>query len=43
MTYMEGPGSHEWDFWDAYMKKAIYEWLPTEENGLGMNNGNVGI
>lgn len=37
-----GPGNHEWDFWDAYIKKAI-DWLPTEKNGLGMNSGNVGI
>lgn len=41
VTYEEGPGSHEWDFWDTYIKKAIYEWLPTEGNGLGMNSGNI--
>jgi len=41
VTYEEGPGSHEWDFWDTYIKKAIYEWLPTEANGLGMNSGNI--
>lgn len=38
-----GPGNHEWDFWDTYIKKAVYEWLPTEHNGLGINSGNVGI
>ena len=42
VTYEEGPGGHEWDFWDTYIKKAI-EWLPTEGAGLGMNSGNVGI
>lgn len=25
-AYEEGPGGHEWDFWDTYIKKAI-EWL----------------
>ena len=42
VTFEVGPGSHEWDFWDAYIKKAI-DWLPTEDSGLGVNSGNVGI
>ena len=42
VTFEVGPGNHEWDFWDTYIKKAI-EWLPTEKNGLGINSGNVGI
>jgi len=42
VTFEIGPGGHEWDFWDTYIKKAI-EWLPTEKNGLGINSGNVGI
>jgi len=42
VTFEIGPGSHEWDFWDTYIKKAI-EWLPTEQSGLGLNSGNVGI
>jgi len=42
VTFEVGPGNHEWDFWDTYIKKAI-AWLPTEKNGLGMNSGNVGI
>lgn len=42
VTLEIGPGNHEWDFWDAYIKKAI-EWLPTEKNGLGVNSGNIGI
>lgn len=43
VTFEVGPGNHEWDFWDTYIKKAVYEWLPTEHSGLGMNSGNVGI
>ena len=42
VTLEVGPGNHEWDFWDTYIKKAI-DWLPTEENGLGINSGNIGI
>lgn len=42
VTYETGPGGHEWDFWDRYIKKAI-EWLPTEKNALGINSGNVGV
>lgn len=41
VTFEIGPGNHEWDFWDTYIKKAI-EWLPTEKNGLGINSGNIG-
>ena len=40
--YEEGPGGHEWDFWDAYIKKGI-ERLPLEESGTGINSGNGGI
>lgn len=42
VTFEVGPGAHEWDFWDTYIKKAI-DWLPTEGGSLGMNSGNVGI
>ena len=42
VSFEVGPGNHEWDFWDAYIKKAI-DWLPTEQNGLGINSGNIGI
>ena len=41
VTFEIGPGGHEWDFWDTYIKKAI-DWLPTEQNGLGINSGNIG-
>lgn len=39
-AYEEGPGGHDWDFWDTYIKKAI-EWLPTEKALAGINSGNV--
>lgn len=29
VTYEEGPGNHEWDFWDRYIKRVI-DWLPLE-------------
>ena len=40
VTYEEGPGGHEWDFWDTYIKKAL-DWLPLENISRGMNSGNV--
>lgn len=40
VSFEIGPGAHEWDFWDAYIKKGI-EWLPTEKSGLGISSGNV--
>lgn len=42
VTFEVGPGNHEWDFWDTYIKEAI-KWLPTEQVGPGINSGNVGI
>ena len=42
VTFEVGPGGHEWDFWDAYIRRAI-DWLPTEDGGLGVNSGNIGI
>ena len=40
VTYEEGPGGHEWDFWDTYIKKVI-DWLPLEDALQGINSGNV--
>ena len=40
VTYEEGPGGHEWDFWDTYIKKAL-DWLPLENVSQGINSGNV--
>ena len=42
VTYEEGPGAHEWDFWDTYIKKVM-EWLPLDEGSKGLNSGNVGV
>lgn len=42
VTYEEGPGAHEWDFWNTYIKKVI-DWLPLGENESGINSGHVGI
>ena len=42
ITYEEGPGGHEWDFWDRSIKRVL-EWLPLEEENAGINSGNVGL
>lgn len=42
VTYKEGPGGHEWDFWNRSIKDVL-DWLPLEENSAGINSGNVGI
>lgn len=41
-TFEVGPGSHEWDFWDTYIKRAL-EWLPLEGKEEGRSSGNVGL
>ena len=40
VTYEEGPGGHEWDFWDTHIKKVI-DWLPLDDASQGINSGNV--
>ncbi|MBM6750415.1 acetylesterase [Mediterraneibacter glycyrrhizinilyticus] len=42
VTYAEGKGAHEWDFWNRSIKDVL-EWLPLEGSQAGMNSGNVGI
>jgi len=27
VTYGEGPGEHDWDFWNTYIQKVL-DWLP---------------
>ena len=27
LTYEEGPGIHDWDFWDPYIRRVL-DWLP---------------
>ena len=31
LTYVEGPGVHNWDFWDPYIRKVL-DWLPLKED-----------
>ena len=31
LTYVEGPGTHEWGYWDARIRDAL-AWLPLPEN-----------
>lgn len=40
LTYEEGPGGHEWDFWDRYIQKVL-QWLPLENTKKGISSGNV--
>ena len=40
LTYAEGPGRHDWEFWDTYIKK-ILDWLPLDDGAQGINSGNV--
>lgn len=42
VTFMEGPGGHDWDFWDTYILKVL-QWLPLEDESEGMNSGNVAV
>lgn len=27
-VYVEGPGNHDWDFWEAYIQKVLQWMLP---------------
>lgn len=40
VTYEEGPGVHDWAFWDAYIEKAI-SWLPVDSVVRGISSENV--
>lgn len=40
LTYVEGPGKHDWVFWDTYIKKVL-DWLPLNRTGAGINSRNV--
>jgi S-formylglutathione hydrolase FrmB len=31
LTYEEGPGTHEWGFWDKYIQNVL-NWLPLKPN-----------
>ena len=30
VSYEEGPGGHDWEFWNTYIKKVV-DWLPLEK------------
>ena len=42
VTFETGPGAHEWDFWNRYIKHVI-DWLPLDDSTDGINSGNVGL
>ena len=42
VTWLEGPGTHNWAFWDEYILKAM-EWLPLGNTVAGVSSGNVGV
>lgn len=42
VTYDEGPGGHDWDFWDTHIKKVV-DWLPLDDLSRGINSGNVKV
>lgn len=41
VTFETGPGAHEWDFWNRYIKHVI-GWLPLDDSQSGINSGNIG-
>ena len=40
LTYEEGPGNHNWEFWDEYIRHVL-DWLPLEKAKAGLSSGNV--
>lgn len=42
VTYDEWDGGHEWDFWNASVKKML-DWLPLDKAKAGISSGNVGL
>lgn len=42
VTYEEGPGGHDWKFWDEYIYKVL-QWLPLEEKTESIHSGHVNI
>lgn len=38
--FVSGPGGHEWNFWDRYIKRAL-DWLPLDLEGKEQSSGNV--
>ncbi|MBP5281545.1 MAG: acetylesterase [Lachnospiraceae bacterium] len=43
VTWDEDPNAaHEWDFWDAQIKKVL-DWLPLDGEDAGLGSGNVNV
>ena len=42
VTWEQGPGVHNWAFWDAYIEHAL-NWLPLGEAVKGVSSENVGV
>lgn len=40
LTWQEGPGGHDWKFWDEYILKAM-DWLPLGDAVQGVSSGHV--
>ena len=40
LTWYEGPGAHDWSFWDDQIRRAL-DWLPLNLEGQGVNSGHV--
>lgn len=40
VTYEEGPGVHDWYFWDTYILKAL-NWLPLDDSEKGISSGHI--
>ncbi len=40
VTWYEGEGGHDWDFWDSQIKRVL-EWLPLDEDNGGLGSGHV--
>lgn len=41
LTYEEGPGAHEWDFWNRSIERVL-NWLPLKKETAGLSSGNIG-
>jgi len=40
VTFVEGPGIHDWNFWAEYIQKVL-AWLPLGDTQAGVHSGNV--
>lgn len=40
VEWQEGPGVHDWNFWSAYLQKAL-DWLPLGDAKEGIGSGHI--